>query len=221
MRLIFCQGGNRRFMDIAVNAGYWPGTQYPKKVYVAPHFMDQDWKCPDRQRYMAGLAQYRPTMATVLDWERHDQLPEVLDWAAEAAQYVQQVVIIPKVHGGIDRLPRAIGTAEIVLGYSVPTKFGGTDTQIAEFQEWPVHLLGGSPHRQMQIAHYVTAISADGSMPSTMACRAKYWDSGRWVPIEHGSDAPYRAFAQSCRNIMAAWGRMTAVERSGQGEATP
>lgn len=200
-------------MGIAVNAGFYPGSQLPNTVYYPPHFVDQNWRRPDRARYMAGLAKHRPHMATVLDWERDDQLPEVLDWAEEAAQYVRQVVIIPKVHGGIARLPRTIGNAQVVLGYSVPTKFGGTDTQAAEFQGWPVHLLGGSPHRQMHVAHYLPVISADGSMPSTMACRAKYWDAGKWLPVEHGPDAPYRAFALSCQHIMAAWERLTTVER--------
>lgn len=196
-----------------MSAGFFPGAQMPKTIYYRPYFADQNWKRPNRTRYMAELAKYRPHMATVLDWERSDQLSEVLDWAGEAAQYVRQVVIIPKVHGGIDRLPRTIGRTEVVLGYSVPTVHGGTDTQIAEFQGWPVHLLGGSPHRQMQVAHYVTVISADGSMPFTMARRAKYWDAGKWLPVEHGPDAPYRAFARSCANIMAAWERLTTVER--------
>lgn len=213
MTPIFCRAKNRRYMAIATVAGFWPGAQLPNTVYYRPYFADQDWKMPNRERYMAALAQHRPTMATVLDWERSDELPAVLDWAEEAAQFAKMIVIIPKVHGGISQLPRTVGGKRVVLGYSVPTIFGGTDTQVAEFQGWPVHLLGGSPHRQMQVSHYMNVISVDGSMHSTMASRAKYWDAGKWLPVEHGPDAPYRAFARSCANIMAAWERLTTVER--------
>jgi hypothetical protein len=97
--LIYCAGGNRRFAQIAIDAGYKFGSQLPNTIYHPIYFADQDWKRPNRATYMAMLAQHRPTMATVLDWERDEQLPEVLDWAEEAAQYVAQVLIIPKVIG--------------------------------------------------------------------------------------------------------------------------
>lgn len=82
---------------------------------------------------MAELAKHRPTMATVLDWERDDQRGEVLDWAAEAAQYIERVLIVPKVPSGIKTLPRRIGGAVIVLAYSVPTRYGGTFVPVWEF----------------------------------------------------------------------------------------
>jgi hypothetical protein len=164
MELIYCADGNRRFAQIAIDHGYLYGAQLPKTVYFPPFFADQCWKKPNRAAYMAALAQHRPHMASVLDLERADQLDEVLSWAEEAAQYVQCVMLIPKVFGIIPRLPRRIGGADVRLGYSVPTKFGGTELPVWEFAGWPVHLLGGSPNAQMELAHYMAVESADGNM---------------------------------------------------------
>jgi hypothetical protein len=180
----------------------------PGTVYFRPEFTDQDWKKPDRSAYMAALAEHRPQMATVLDWERDEQLGEVLDWAEEAAQFAAVVIIIPKVQGGVSRLPRRVAGAEIRLGYSVPTRYGGTELPVWEFSGWPVHLLGGSPHAQMRLAQYLDVASADGNYSNLKATRfCEYWQRPRrWVPLRpKQADAPYEAFRRSCENIMAAW----------------
>lgn len=219
--LIYCADGNKRFAEIAIDAGFRYGARLPPRGCHFPvYFADQDWKRPDRERYMAELEKHRPAMATVLDWEREEQLPEVLAWAEDAAQYVDQVLIIPKVIGGIQRLSRVVGGAEVILAYSVPTRFGGTFVPAWEFAGWPVHLLGGSPHRQMGLMYYLNVVSVDGNMMNKMAtkrcqvwvagtaryARDRYWptliemDGKRW-----GQDAPYEAFRRSCQNIMRAW----------------
>jgi hypothetical protein len=223
MELIYCGGSNRRFAQIAIDHGFLFGSQLPRTVYYPLYFADQCWKKPNRAAYMAALAQHRPHMASVLDLERADQLDEVLSWAEEAAQYVQCVMLIPKVFGIIPRLPRRIGGADVRLGYSVPTKFGGTELPVWEFAGWPVHLLGGSPNAQMELAHYMAVESADGNMAMKAATKfCNYWD-GIWRDIDAtgytGNDAPYEAFRRSCENIAAAWvklGRRPAMSRGGE-----
>ena len=211
MEIIYCANGNQRFAQIAIDAGFRYGAQLPGTVYRAPWFADQDWKKPNREQYMAALAQHRPHMASVLDWERQEQLPEVLAWAEDAAQYVEVVMLIPKVQCGIPQLPRAIGGKPVRLGYSVPTKFGGSQLPAWEFAGWPVHLLGGSPHKQMALTQYFNVRSADGNLHQLMAVRfCEFWKNGKWLELnEHGehyeNDAPYEAFRRSCENIMAAW----------------
>jgi hypothetical protein len=213
--LIYCADGNRRFAEIAVEAGFRYGAQLPNTVYHPIFFADQDWRRPDRAAYMAALAEHRPYMATVLDWEREGQLSEVLGWAEEAAQYVDRVLIVPKVVGGIPYIPKCIGGKPVVLAYSVPTRYGGTQVPMWEFVSWPIHLLGGSPHKQMETWHYLSAIaeiiSADGNYINLKATKfCEYWDNGSWVSIQPRQyDAPYEAFRRSCVNIMAAWETMT------------
>lgn len=220
--LIYSSGGNRRFAEIARAAGYKLGSQLPKKVYLRPlYFADQDWRRPNRTAYMAGLAEHRPDLATVLDWERGEQLPEVLDWAEEAAHYAQRIIVIPKVVNGVHRIPRRIGGSDIVLGYSVPTRFGGTEVPSWDFAGWPIHLLGGSPHAQMRIWRQLSAIaevvSVDGNYAQRQAVKARWaWSGGiataeggrsRWW--QGGYEDHYAAFAASCDAIHAAWDRLT------------
>lgn len=206
--LVYCADGNRRFAEIAVSHGFRYGARLPARgLPFAPWFADQDWKKPNRQRYMTELAKHRPHMATVLDLERAEQLDEVLGWADEAAQYVQVVLIIPKVSGIIESIPRRIGNAEVRLAYSVPTRYGGTDVPSWEFTGWPVHLLGGSPHSALRLRSYLDVRSVDGNYHNLLATRfAKYWQDGREKQIQPPRmDAMYDAFEQSCINIMAAW----------------
>ena len=138
------------------------------------------------------------------------------------------MIIIPKVVGGIAKLPRTIGGAAIRLGYSVPTAHGGTEVPAWEFGDWPVHLLGGSPQQQMKLACYLNVTSVDGNMAHKMATgstrsgivsvwqpKGRAYKKGHFVhldeyrarefglgPVEE--DAPYIAFEYSCQNIMAA-----------------
>ena len=207
IEIIYCANGNRRFAQIAIEAGMTYGAQLPGTVYFSPEFVDQDWKRADRAAYVAAVAQHQPRMATVLDWERDEQLPEVLGWAEDVAPFVERVIIIPKVIGGIPRLPRRIGGREVVLGYSVPTRYAGTSVPPWEFAGWPVHLLGGSPHRQITMAHYLSVVSADGNYINRKATQfCEWWNGRRWIPLRpKQDDAPYEAFRRSCASIMAAW----------------
>ena len=217
--LIYCAGGNRRFAGLAIAAGFHYGEQLPDTIYFPLYFADQDWRNPDRKRYMSALAKHRPEMATVLDWEQWEQRDEVLNWAEDAAQYVNQILIVPKVPGGIDTLPRRIGGKDVLLAYSVPTKFAGTSVPAWEFMGWPVHLLGGSPHKQIEISHYLNVVSVDGNMMQKVAIRwcgfwvpgtargakNRYWPKLEEAGIRREHDAPYEAFRRSCKNIMAEW----------------
>lgn len=219
------------FDVIAHEAGYQLGARLPRTTYFPLYMADQDWKKPNRETYMAALAEHRPTVATVLDWERDEQLPEVLSWAEEAAQYVSRVLIVPKVVGGIGRIPRRVGGADVVLAYSVPSRFGGSSVPLWELAGWPIHLLGGSPHAQMQCWSHLSlvaeVVSADGNMAQKMATRwCQFWVRGnanasnRWWPtlLEANGmlwkgDGPAEAFRRSCVNIVAAWRQIT-----GEGE---
>lgn len=210
--LVYCADGNRRFAQIAIEAGFKYGSQLPARgLPFAPWFTDQNWKNPNRGRYIAELEKHRPHLATVLDWEREEQLADVLGWAEDAAPFVEVVMIIPKVIGGVARLPRLVGGKPVRLGYSVPTKFGGTQVPAWEFYDWPVHLLGGSPKKQYEIAQYINVVSADGNYSQLMATKyCEFWDGREWQELaDFGGkvekDAIYEAFRRSCENIIKMW----------------
>src|SRR4026207_954872 len=121
--LVFCAAKNKQYAKIAIDLGFTYGAQLPEDIYFSPGFVDQAWQNPVHDTHMAGLAKYRPALASVLDWERWDQLPEVWRWAKAAARFVTEaVIIIPKVPGGIPCLPREIDGKQVRLGFSVQVK---------------------------------------------------------------------------------------------------
>lgn len=227
IELIYCAGGNARFAEIAVRHGFLYGAQLPATTYEEVYFADQNWRAPDRERYMGAIRRLnylqdaRVQIATVLDWEHEWQYPFVLAWAEELAAIVARaVLIIPKIPGTIERIPDAIGGRVIRLAYSVPTRFSRTTVPIEEFGDRPVHLLGGSPHAQMKLIKKMNVISVDGNYAQKMATRyCQFWTSGnahyaknRWWPTLKEADGKrwevdglYEAFERSCKNIMEAW----------------
>lgn len=216
MRLIYCADGNPKFAAASVAAGWTYGARLPGTVYEAVEFADQDWKSPDREKYMAALAEHRPAVATVLDWEHPDQLPEVLSWAEEAARYVSSsVVIIPKVPGEVHRVPEVVGGRPVVLGFSVPTSYGGTTCWVGEFGRRPVHLLGGSPQAQRRLARYLNVVSLDGNMTAQQARKGRTWvrrptAKGHWVQLRDLGDdraegVDLECFRRSLDAVRDAW----------------
>jgi hypothetical protein len=222
--LIYCADGNPTFATAAVEAGWLYGARLPATVYHRVHFADQDWRRPDRAAYMAALSRHRPALATVLDWEHPAQLPEVLSWAEEAAAFVSDaVLIVPKVPGGVGRLPRVVGGRRVVLAYSVPTAYGGAALWLGELAGWPVHLLGGSPQSQMRLWRYLRncceVVSADGNAAHRQAHHCRFWSrhpgpKGHWTQLGTaglGCDrgANLKAFRRSLAEIRAAWDGLT------------
>ena len=215
LEVIYCADGNSRLAEIAIDAGWIYGARLPAAgLPYRPYFTDQNWRQPARTAYMGLLAKYRPQLATVLDYEHADQYDEILDWAAEAAQYVPTIIIIPKVSRTISDLPIDIDGHPIRLGYSVPTRYAGTTVPLIEFADWPhgVHLLGGAPEKQIELARLLGNVrSADTNYHAKMALNyAKYWTPTGWRPLSadgrtHKRDFIYEAFRRSCLNILDAW----------------
>lgn len=217
--LIYSSAGNARFTQIALDHGWRAGAQLPNTVRHDPYFADQNWKRPVREIYMQRLAQYRPQLATVLDWERYGQMEDVFEWAEEAAQYAETIIIIPKVFHTVPMIPTHIGGKPIRLGYSVPTAHGGTPLPVWDFRGRDVHLLGGSPQEQLRLSRHLHVVSADSNYHQKMAVKyAAFWVNGtargtknRYFPSlstagnNTRDGAPYIAFEQSCENIIEAW----------------
>jgi hypothetical protein len=130
--------------------------------------------------------------------------------------YCEIVLVVPKVTGQIEMLP-----AELAIGYSVPTSYGGAQFPIWELTGRRVHLLGGNPHEQIKAYRYIQSIgqvlSCDGNLAQKIAVeRCKFWrqggrNGGQWIdwPVV-GKDQYYFVFRESCRNIRQAWLKETA-----------
>lgn len=210
--LIYC-ADNALYGQIAIECGHLSGTQLPNKVYLPPYFADQDWRHPNRPAYLEMLRTHQPRLATVLDWEYEEQLCEVLGWAEDAAAFVDCLILIPKVHGGVGRLPRMIGGKPVRLGYSVPTKYAGTDLFLSEFIGWPIHLLGGSPKNQMKLARYLDVRSTDGNYIHHKVAHGQFFDGTRWMQLRdaginaQGKEIPETILRLSWPAIKQAWAK--------------
>jgi hypothetical protein len=227
--LIVCTGGNRKYWQIVADSGLLNGAQLPDTVYGSLYFADQDYRRPNKQNYLCALDQHRPTLATVLDWESHVELSEVLDWASQAAAFVQTLVIIPKVNQ-IDRIPETIEGKPVRLGYAVPTSHGTTDLPIEAFCGWHggVHLLGGNPLRQLELRGVpgldIRSVDCNQIMLKAnrwaqfLQFRAAQMDmfgglsqiTTRWKQLKHiglgGTyEAPSKALELSCLSLKLAW----------------
>ncbi len=147
---------------LAVNAGFKIGIQSTKEpcpcVLCGKYkltFVDNDYFNYDHAKHLEYVKKYRPKYATVRDVMTPEQckvasiehypLDQILAWAAELAEYAENVIIIPK-YDCIDQIPD-----KYMLGYSVPTSHGGTPLPTERFKGRRVHLLGGS--WKAQLAH--------------------------------------------------------------------
>lgn len=177
MEIIYCADGNPSFMQIAKDYKFLTGAQLPRKIYdehLPLYFADQDFKRPRYTGYIRALRKYRPIMASVLDimeWRRWD---EYLMRAEEISQYCQVVMFVPKLNGVIKQLEiefpnKKINGKEIRLGYSIKTRYGGTDVPTKEFEGWSVHLLGGSPIEQLKKSTEMSVVSCDGNYAQLMS----------------------------------------------------
>lgn len=221
MELIYCAGGNKDFAEIAVNSGFLFGSRLPSTVYHDVYFADQDWKSPNIDKYIKELNKYKPKVATVLDLERTEQFNEVMMWVDKVSTVVDTIIVIPKISGIINSIPRTVNGSKIRLGYSVPTKYGGTTVDIQEFNDWPVHLLGGSPHQQMKLFSKMNVESVDGNMHKKIAINfSKFWEKkdsragGTWKRLEEfsGREKILKTFEMSCVNIFNAWSSITVID---------
>lgn len=219
IEIVYSSGGNPRFTEIAIDAGWLPGSQLPETVYYQPYFVDQNWKAPNFEQYAALVEKHRPYMATVIDWTHDVEWSTVIEWCERLAPLVAELIVIPKIPGTIERIPETLYGKPVRLGYSVPTRYGGTTVSLGEFRARRVHLLGGAPEKQLELARFLNVVSIDGNYAQKMASSINAY----WIPVanirkstaphfvrlddlEHSyTDAPYEAFRRSCHNIMEAW----------------
>lgn len=184
--LIFCAGDNREFFQVAYEAGYLLGIRSGRQSYgYAIQFVDIEYRRAKFEKHLKVVARYQPKYATVLDLS--DEMVSEQDIARAMGQYEQlrnycQIpLIVPKLSGQIALLPD-----HVAIGYSLPTSYGGAQYELAELQGRRIHLLGGSPHEQIDVYKrldgWAQVMSADGNMAMRIARDfSKYWQHGTWV----------------------------------------
>jgi hypothetical protein len=217
--LIYCAGGNEKLSQIAFNEGWLLGKRSDASLHCYPPiFIDIDYKHPNFDKHLQEVEKYRPKYATVPDLSEErvstDDIERALWQYEQLRQYCEVPLIVPKLTGQIAMLP-----ADVAIGYSIPTSYGGAQYPLWELAGRKVHLLGGSPKRQFQTFLHLNAIaevvSLDGNYAQKMATRyGEYWEKHKW--IKHPGvalkqkDIYFECWQWSCRNILHEWRKFTA-----------
>lgn len=170
---------------LAELAGLKYGIQSGKALCLQNHevtFVDNDFKKYDHQKHLEFVKQTKPKYATIRDIMTEEQcqkegiayysFEQIMEWAQELNQYAQNVIVIPK-YDCLDKIP-----ANYVLGYSVPTSYGGTPMPIDIFKGRPIHLLGGQFKTQLKLIRQMPdeIVSLDNNHVSRMAKFGRYFD---------------------------------------------
>jgi len=152
--VIYTFGGGGSTCCVAYHSGLMYGVRSTDRACTAHPvaFIDNEFKGYDHEVHKAVVARHQPKYATVMDiftpeqsralGIEHHGFERVMRWAEDLSNYTQNVIIIPK-YDCIADIPE-----HFMLGYSVPSSYGGTPLPVERFSGRRVHLLGGSPKKQ-------------------------------------------------------------------------
>lgn len=197
----------RRVISLALAEGWRPGARYTnlRDVRHVPFadigFLDIDWKNYCFDSHLAATAICRPFVTVARDVECVSQLDKILGEAGELQKHATRVIIVPKDPRLEGRMHRSIPN-EFLLGYSVPTRYGGTSISPEAF-EWSVHLLGGRPDAQRRLADRMPVVSMDCNRFTYDAQYGDYFDGNLFRP--HPTGGYETCLRDSIANINSLW----------------
>lgn len=196
---------SRHVLRIATKYGWLPGARYTNlrdvRRFDRVGFIDIQWCEYSFRRHLEAVKSTKPMMTVARDIENIQDLNLILDQAEELAIHSEYVVVVPK-DLRLTAVLNLVIPKKFVLGYSVPTRYGGTQIPLNAFKR-PVHLLGGRPDIQRQIARVAAVMSVDCNRFTMDAAFGDYFDGHTFRP--HPSGGYERCLRASLRNINALW----------------
>ncbi|MEP6574168.1 MAG: DUF6610 family protein [Gemmatimonadota bacterium] len=196
---------SRRVLALAERFGWLPGARYTnlRDVKTVPRlgFLDINWKRYDFRKHLAAARATQPYVTVAEDIVRYDQVDRILDQARELSLWCGHVIVVPK-SPRVGREINALIPEEFLLGYSVPTRYGGTRIPVSSFTR-PVHLLGGRPDTQRRLAGQMPVVSMDCNRFTLDAAFGDYFDGETFRP--HPAGGYGRCLEDSLRNITRLW----------------
>lgn len=194
-------------IDIAQKYGWYPGARYTNlrdikhTKFKRIGFLDINWKNYDFQLHLDAAAALLPKLTIARDVESILSLDSILKEAELLSKHAQYVAIVPKDIKMSGKLEKLI-PGDFILAYSVPTKYGGTQIPIENFKR-PVHLLGGRPEIQRQLANVMNVISIDCNRFTLDAKYGDYFDGEIFRP--HPTGGYRKCLCDSIKNINLLW----------------
>ncbi len=196
---------SKKVQNIAINQGWIPSARYTNlrdiKTYKKIGFIDIDFKNYSFERHLEAVEKHRPHLTVARDIFNLDELSAILEEAEQLNKYADKVIIVPKdirFAGKIeDLIPK-----HFILGYSVPTKYGGTELDPYEFKR-PTHLLGGRPDVQRKLAEKINVYSFDCNRFTLDAGFGDYFVGDKFQP--HPTGGYDNCIVDSITNINKLW----------------
>ena len=176
---------SRNATSIAEQHGWLPGARYTNMRDVRKcnriGLVDVDWRKYDYERHLSTVKDVRPLLTVARDIENKRDFGRTIKEAEKLAQYAKFVIIVPKVKGIVRRLRNIVGS-KFIVGYSVPTTYGETTVSVNEFEDMPIHLLGGRPDVQRRLGDTVNVVSLDSNRLTLDAKYGDYFDGETFRP---------------------------------------
>ncbi len=192
-------------LRIALRHGWLPGARYTNlrdvRRFDRLGFLDIDWRNYCFKMHLRAARETQPLVTVARDITDHRLLPRVLGEAEELLAWSEHVVVVPKSRHltacDIRRIPE-----RFLIGYSVPTKYGSTRLDPRLFRR-AVHLLGGRPDVQRDLANRMPVVSFDCNRFTLDAAFGDYFDGETFRP--HPMGGYRRCLTASLRNINQIW----------------
>lgn len=169
--LYFCH--RDKFCRIAADIGYELGTRADQfdtnridKLLDDGYdvsFVDNNFKDPNEDRIFEIAQRCSAEYAVCPDVDHKDDLDAVIDFGERLESIGVTPIVVPKDDLDYNSIPD-----HWRLGFSVPSGYGETEIPITEFKQHEVHLLGGSPQKQLEYAtkaikNDIDVVSVDGN----------------------------------------------------------
>lgn len=190
---------------IAIQHGWLPAARYTNlrdvKTFQSLGFLDINWKNYDFERHLEAVQKTRPHLTIARDWERPEQLDEIVAQATILSRYAEHVAIVPKVKCLSSEIEDLI-PSNFLFAFSTPTKYGGTNICPSYFKR-PTHVLGGRPQDQLSLRKSLNVYSFDCNRFTIDAAFGDYFDGTKFRPHPIGGYS--RCIEDSIKNINLAW----------------
>ena len=193
-------------VSLAMGLGWLPGARYTNlrdvKRFDRLGFLDIDWNGYDYRKHLQTAKDTRPMITVARDVVDIGELDRILSEALELSQWADIVVVVPKDLRLQPMLPHII-PEDFLLGYSVPTSYGGTELPLSCFTPRKVHLLGGHPAKQRALGKQLMIESIDCNRFTLDATFGDFFDGDTFRP--HTLGGYERCIKDSLLNINQLW----------------
>lgn len=179
---------NPKYLSMASDFGFKTGVRVDLvdnvEGSVELDFLDMDWRENHISTLLEETERLNPEYVVAGDYQTDGgNIEEVNNTASELRKFADKVIVVPHGVNQVEEIP-----SWCVAGYSVSSEYYDTKTPKIEFSGRDIHLLGGSPEKQIELLDYFGSdvVSLDGNYIFNTSTRfSRYWVSTRWYDGRH------------------------------------